>query len=78
MSDPIPVYCILEGAVASPMPAPFSIQFVRVPYDVEAEIAAATALGMPELEAYVVEIRDGIYRGDWRTGEAPTYHRRTT
>ena len=76
MSDPTPVHCILEGVVDSSTEAPFSIQFVRVPYDVEAEIAAATALGMPELEAYTVEIRDGIYRGDLKSGEPTTYHRR--
>ena len=36
---------------------------VRVPYDVEAEIAVAGALGMPALEAYAVELRTGVYLG---------------
>ena len=36
---------------------------MRVPYDVEAEIAVAEAVGMPELEAWTVELRTGIYRG---------------
>ena len=78
MGDPTPVYVILEGVPHSPHDAPFSIQFVRVPYDVEAELATAEALGMPELEAYALEIRDGIYRGHLATGEAPSFHRRAT
>ena len=45
MHDPTPVYVILEGVLDSPDDAPFSIQFVRVPYDVDAELAAATATG---------------------------------
>ncbi len=45
--------------------APFGVQFVRVPYDVEAEIAATRDLDMPpaETEAYAVELRTGVYRG---------------
>ncbi len=53
----------------------FSIQFVRVPYDVEAELDVARELGMPELEAYALELRKGIYRGNLTAGEEPTYHR---
>ena len=33
MGDPTPVYVILEGVPDSSSDAPFSIQFVRVPYD---------------------------------------------
>jgi diadenosine tetraphosphatase ApaH/serine/threonine PP2A family protein phosphatase len=62
LNDPTPVYVILEG-LPGPAAAPFSIQFVRVPYDVEAELAVAEALGMPELDAYALELRHGIYRG---------------
>ena len=32
-------------------------------YDIEAEIAVARALGMPEADAYARELLDGIYRG---------------
>lgn len=60
-------YAVLEGIVDSTAAAPFGIQFVRVPYDIEAEIAAATDLGMPELDEYAVELREGIYRGVHRT-----------
>ncbi|MBV1853632.1 metallophosphoesterase family protein [Catellatospora tritici] len=73
MDDPTPVYVILEGVYGSAAEAPFSIQFVRVPYDVEAELAAARDLGMPEYGGYESELRHGIYRGE--KGE-PTYHRR--
>jgi diadenosine tetraphosphatase ApaH/serine/threonine PP2A family protein phosphatase len=75
MGDPTPVYVILEGVPDSAVEAPFSIQFVRVPYDVQAELAVARELGMPELEGYTMEVRDGLYRGNLKTGEAPSYHR---
>ena len=38
MGDPTPVYVILEGVMDGADEAPFSIQFVRVPYDSEAEL----------------------------------------
>lgn len=79
LDDPTPSYVILEGdtgggeidgesvgeGLTSGAAAPFGVQFVRVPYDVEAEIAATRALSMPqaEIEAYAVELRTGVYRG---------------
>lgn len=44
----------------------FSWQIVRVPYDVEAELAIAREMGMPELEYYDVELRTGEYRGEYK------------
>ncbi|TDO55025.1 putative phosphodiesterase [Kribbella sp. VKM Ac-2527] len=76
MSDPTPVYVILEGIPDTPDPAPFSIQFVRVPYDANAELEAARSLGMPELNGYESEILHGVYRGNLYDNETPTYHRR--
>jgi putative phosphoesterase len=38
-------------------------EIVRVPYDIEREIALAANLGMPELEAYAIELRTALYRG---------------
>lgn len=73
--EPTPHYAILEGTYGDPSPAPFSVSFVRVPYDAEAEFAAAKQLGMPELAAYRSEIIDGIYRGDIGVPGEPTYHR---
>lgn len=68
---------ILEGTYGSLQEAaPFSIQFVRVPYDVEAELAYAKQAGMPAWDEYVSELRDGIYRGEMNNPDGPGYHRR--
>ena len=75
MSDPTPLYVVLEGVFDGMEEAPFSISFVRVPYDWEAELAYAASVGMPELEAYTLELRDGIYRGHLATGGVGRYHR---
>ncbi|MEV6109605.1 metallophosphoesterase family protein [Streptomyces sp. NPDC051940] len=77
MDDPTPVYVIMEGVYGSAEPAPFSLQFVRVPYDVEAELAVARAMGLPEYAGYEAEIRDGIYRRDAEKGEPVAYHRKS-
>ena len=74
MGDPTPVYVVLEGVMDGEAEAPFSIQFVRVPYDWEAELAVAADMGMPELEGYTVEIRDGVYRGNLEARKTPDYH----
>jgi diadenosine tetraphosphatase ApaH/serine/threonine PP2A family protein phosphatase len=63
LDGPTAPYVVLEGVPDSPDPAPIGISFVRVPYDIEAEIAAALELGMPDTDAYARELRDGIYRG---------------
>jgi predicted phosphodiesterase len=63
LDEPTPVYAILEGVPGSPEPAPFAIQHVRVPYDVEAEIAVAYAAGMPLADEWAGELRTGVYRG---------------
>ncbi|MEV0647134.1 metallophosphoesterase family protein [Phytomonospora sp. NPDC050363] len=76
LEDPTPVYVILEGAVDSMAEAPFSIQFVRVPYDVDAELAFAKSAGMPQFDGYEAELRHGIYRRDFASGAVPAYHRR--
>jgi hypothetical protein len=63
LDEPVPSYAILEGMVDEPEPAPFGLHFIRVPYDIEAEIDAAARLGMPQLEPYAVELRTAVYRG---------------
>ena len=55
-------YVVLEGVADSLEPAPFGIQFVRVPFDTEAEIDFAETCGMPEAKEYAVELRTGVYR----------------
>jgi hypothetical protein len=54
---------IIEGVANSPDPAPFSLSFARVSYDIQAEISVARELGMPHADAYARELLDGIYRG---------------
>jgi predicted phosphodiesterase len=63
LDGPTAPYCILEGATDSLVPQSFSVNFVRVPYDIDAEVAAARDLGMPDVEAYALELREQRYRG---------------
>ncbi len=63
LDAPTAPYVILEGITDDDASAPFSVNFVRVSYDIEAEIAAARSLGLPHADAYARELRDGIYRG---------------
>lgn len=63
LDEPSASYVIVEGAVDGGEDAPFGIQFVRVPYDIEREVAEAAELGNPEQEAYAIELRRAIYRG---------------
>ena len=63
LDEPTAAYVVIEGLVDEPAPAPFGIQFARVPYDVEAEIAVARERGMPELEEYAAELRESRHRG---------------
>ncbi|MDO9352074.1 MAG: hypothetical protein Q7T55_00170 [Solirubrobacteraceae bacterium] len=52
---------ILEGGASSD--DPFGVQFIRDPYDIEAEITVAEALGMPARDVWAVELRTAVYRG---------------
>jgi predicted phosphodiesterase len=63
LDGPAAPYVILEGVIDSARPAPFSVSFARVTYDIEAEIAVARKLGMPDADAYAGELLYGIYRG---------------
>ena len=60
---PLACYAILEGVFDAEAVHPWSLQFVRLPYDVEGEIAAAQASGMPDLDHYANELHTAIYRG---------------
>ncbi|GAA1239826.1 protein phosphatase [Microbacterium phyllosphaerae] len=61
LDTPVPSYVILEGGESAD--DPFGIQFVRVPYDVEAEIAVAQSLDMPTTDVWSIELRTAVYRG---------------
>lgn len=60
---PQATYTVLHGEYLSAKPASFSIEIVRIPYDVEKEINIARTLGLPNLEAYALELREAKYRG---------------
>lgn len=55
-------YAVLEGDYGSSEPSPFSINIVRIPYDIELAIKQAEQEKMPELDLYAEELRTGVYR----------------
>lgn len=64
---PLASYIILNGDYDSQTTAPFSIDFVRLPYDIEAEIENARRVNHPDHEPYAVELRTAVYRGRTKT-----------
>ncbi|MFC0216332.1 metallophosphoesterase family protein [Paenibacillus chartarius] len=58
---PMPSYVIIEGTPGD-LPAPISVQHVRVPYDIEQAVLAAQQSGMPMpgQERFIAEIRTAI------------------
>jgi protein phosphatase len=56
-------YAILEGEYNQMDKGVFSIQLVRVPYDIELSIQIAKEAAMPELEEYIQELTTAKYRG---------------
>jgi protein phosphatase len=63
LDEPTAAYAILEGLLNSDQKAPFTIQLVRLPYDIERAIDLAASLDMPALEPYAAELRTSVYRG---------------
>lgn len=62
LDEPSASYAILDG-VPGPDRAPFGLQIVRLPYDVDAELAVARAVDMPQYAAWEQELRTAVYRG---------------
>lgn len=60
---PQAAYMILEGEYGETITSSFSIQIVRVPYDIELAVKQAIGEDMPSKEPYVNELRTAIYRG---------------
>ncbi|HEX7064983.1 MAG TPA: metallophosphoesterase family protein [Bacillales bacterium] len=56
-------YVLMSGNYGETSPAPFSIEFVRVAYDIEESIRRAREVEMPELQPYIHELRTAVYRG---------------
>ncbi len=63
LDEPPVSYAILEGVLDSEEAAPFSIQLIRLPYDIEGELAIAREMEMPDFEPYAKELRTAVYRG---------------
>ena len=55
--------CIIEGDINSKERSSLSIQFVRVPYDIEEELKLARRNNSPSYEKYELELTKGKYRG---------------
>ena len=56
-------YSVLEGRWGDDQLSSFSLQLMRVPYDIERAVRLAEQSGMPDLEPYCMELRTGRYRG---------------
>ncbi|WP_251551898.1 metallophosphoesterase family protein [Neobacillus muris] len=56
-------YAILEGEYGQQENGVFSIQLVRVPYDIDLSIQLAREAEMPELQEYIQELTTAQYRG---------------
>lgn len=59
---PLACYVILDASEGA-APAPWGLSVVRVPYDIEAELAVARDMDMPDLDHYARELRTAVYRG---------------
>ena len=56
--DPTAAYVLLDADAEGRL----SVQFQRVSYDIEAEVAVARALRSPHLEHWISELRTGGYQ----------------
>lgn len=56
-------YCILEGSFDDKDIKTLSIQFVRVPYEINKELELARKNSSPNYEKYELELLTGKYRG---------------
>lgn len=65
---PLASYVVLSGVLDSQTPGAFSVDFVRVPYDIEAALTEARHVNLPEYDAYAVELREAVYRGRQASG----------
>ena len=55
-------YCILEGEYGSQQRSSIGIQFIRVPYDIQKQIALAKKNGAPSIDSYIMELTTAKYR----------------
>ncbi len=63
LDKPQASYAVVQGDYERQNSAPFSIEIVRLPYDIESEIRRAHDSGMPEMDLWETELRTARYRG---------------
>ena len=63
VDDPSAAYVIIEGNYDDKKRGYFTVQIVRLPYDVERAVQQAIDEGMPDIEPYADELRYARYRG---------------
>ena len=56
-------YAVIEGDSGGDNSSPFSVEIVRLPYDIEKELKLARDSGMPEMDLWEIELRTARYRG---------------
>ncbi len=64
LDEPLAAYAIMEGNYGDEKPGSFSLQTIRLPYDIELAIRQARDAGLPEIELkpYANELRTSVYR----------------
>lgn len=64
LDEPRAAYVIIEGNYGDKKPGSFSLQTIRLPYDIELAIRQARDAGLPaiELKPYADELRTSVYR----------------
>lgn len=65
---PLATYVILTGNLNSSKAGMLSVDFVRLPYDIEKTVEQARQINVPQFEAYSVELRTAVYRGRQNSG----------
>lgn len=63
LDEPTAAYAIMEGDFGSTEKGCFSVNMIRLPYDIELAIEQAGEEGMPDLVPYANELRTAVYRG---------------
>lgn len=61
---PLATYVVMHGIYKSKEEGPFSLEIIRLPYDIDREMEIAKTMNMPEAEAYELELRTAKYRGN--------------
>ena len=56
-------YAVMQGEYVGENGASFSVEIIRVPYDIEESLRRAHQLSMPEIKEYELELRTARYRG---------------